>query len=87
MIREQTIILLVVILELERLYLICYLAQFGDPIVYTVKDKCIKFSSDGVWEGEFATWYIVDAKDPKYVNARTVLITSQTQTLVKIVEK
>jgi hypothetical protein len=61
-------------------YLICYLAQ---SIVYTFKDKFIKFSSDGVWEGEIRedlrnkeTWYNVDAKDPKHVNARTVLITS-----------
>jgi hypothetical protein len=64
-------------------YLICYLAKFGKPIIYTTRDKVVKFSSDGVWEGKFKedlrnkeTRYIVDAKNPKYVNARTVLISS-----------
>ncbi len=62
-------------------YLIYYLAKFDKPIIYTIKDKFIKFLSDDIWKGKFKEdlqnkeiWYIVDIKDLKYINARIVLI-------------
>ncbi len=50
-------------------YLIYYLAKFDKPIIYTIKDKFIKFLSDDIWKGKFKEdlqnkeiWYIVDIK-------------------------